>query len=261
MFKSVRYVITLDSDTQLPPSAAWKLVGTMAHPLNSPMIDGQTGRVMKGYGIMQPRISMSLVGASTSLYSKFFSGDVGIDPYTHEISDVYHDIIGTTPFLGKGIYDVDAFDAAVGGRFPENTILSHDLIEGCHARCGFLGDVELLEDHPECYLADASRRRRWARGDWQIARWLLPGVPGPDKTRRPNPLPLLARWMILDNLRRTLVPAALLAAFILGWFVAPNATLPWTAVLVIVFLLPDFLRSMRAMVSKPRHLGWSTYLP
>ncbi|HUU96783.1 MAG TPA: glucoamylase family protein, partial [Phycisphaerae bacterium] len=149
----------------------------------------------------------------------------------------------------------------MSARFPDNRILSHDLIEGCHARCGFLGDVELLEDHPERYLADASRRRRWARGDWQIARWLLPRVPGPDKMRRRNPLEMLAKWMILDNLRRTLVPAAMLAALLLGWFGAPSTALPWTVMLVIVFLLPDFLRSVRAMTFKPRQLSWSTYLP
>ncbi len=135
------------------------------------------------------------------------------------------------------------------------------MIEGCHARCGFLSDVELLEDHPERYLADASRRRRWARGDWQIARWLLPCVPGPDKTRRPNPLGTLAKWMILDNLRRTLVPAAVLAALLLGWFGEPSAALPWTVALVIVFLLPDLLRTMRSVACKPSHLRWSTHLP
>ena len=173
----------------------------------------------------------------------------------------YQDLFGQGQFVGKAIYDIAAFDAAVSARFPDNRILSHDLIEGCHARCGFLGDVELLEDHPERYLADASRRRRWARGDWQIARWLMPRVPGPDNTRRPNPLPMLARWMILDNLRRTIVPAAMLAALLLGWFGAVDSALLWSVALVAVFLLPDALRSARSMTTKPRHLSWFTYLP
>ena len=259
--RSVRYGIVLDADTQLPPQAAWKMVAAMAHPLNRPHIDLTHLCVTKGYGILQPRLAVSLPQSQRSRFASLFAGDVGLDPYTREVSNVYQDLFGQGQFVGKAIYDIKAFDTAVSARFPDNRILSHDLIEGCHARCGFLGDVELLEDHPERYLADASRRCRWARGDWQIARWLLPRVPGTDKTWRPNPLPMLARWMILDNLRRTLVPVALLAAFLLGWFGVQSAALPWTAMLVGLFLLPDFLRSARAMSFKPRHLTWSTYLP
>jgi cellobiose phosphorylase len=259
--RSVRYGIVLDADTQLPPQAAWKMAAAMAHPLNRPHVDATHQCVMRGYGILQPRLAVSLPQSQRSRFASLFAGDVGLDPYTREVSNIYQDLFGQGQFVGKAIYDIKAFDTAVSARFPDNRILSHDLIEGCYARCGFLSDVELLEDHPERYLADASRRRRWARGDWQIARWLLPRVPGPDQTRRPNPLEMLARWMILDNLRRTLVPAAMLAALLLGWFGAPNTALPWTAMLVIVFLLPDFLRSVRAMTFKPRHLSWSTYLP
>jgi len=259
--RSVRYGIVLDADTQLPPQAAWKMAAAMAHPLNRPHVDLAHQCVTRGYGILQPRLAVSLPQSQRSRFASLFAGDVGLDPYTREVSNVYQDLFGQGQFVGKAIYDIKAFDTAVSARFPDNRILSHDLIEGCHARCGFLGDVELLEDHPERYLADASRRRRWARGDWQIARWLLPRVPGPDKMRRRNPLEMLAKWMILDNLRRTLVPAAMLAALLLGWFGAPSTALPWTVMLVIVFLLPDFLRSVRAMTFKPRQLSWSTYLP
>ncbi|MHC4539983.1 MAG: glucoamylase family protein, partial [Planctomycetota bacterium] len=259
--RSVQYGIVLDADTQLPPQTAWKMAGAMAHPLNRPHVDSTHQCVTRGYGILQPKLAVSLPQSQRSRFASLFAGDVGLDPYTREVSNVYHDLFGQGQFVGKAIYDIKAFDTAVSARFPDNRILSHDLIEGCHARCGFLGDVELLEDHPEHYLADASRRRRWARGDWQIARWLLPRVPGPDKTRRRNPLEMLAKWMILDNLRRTLVPAAMLAALLLGWFGAPSTALPWTAMLVIVFLLPDLLRSVRAMTFKPRQLSWSTYLP
>jgi cellobiose phosphorylase len=259
--RSVRYGIVLDADTQLPPQSAWKMAASMAHPLNRPRVDVARQCVTRGYGILQPRLAVSLPQSQRSRFASLFAGDVGLDPYTREVSNVYQDLFGQGQFVGKAIYDIRAFDAAVSARFPENRILSHDLIEGCHARCGFLSDVELLEDHPERYLADASRRRRWARGDWQIARWLLPRVPGPDKTQRQNLLPMLARWMILDNLRRTLVPAALLAAFLLGWLGDPSEALPWTVLLVAAFLLPDFLRSIRALTFKPRHLSWSTYLP
>jgi cellobiose phosphorylase len=259
--RSVRYGIVLDADTQLPPQAAWKMAASMAHPLNRPHVDSTHQCVTRGYGILQPRLAVSLPQSQRSRFASLFAGDVGLDPYTREVSNIYQDLFGQGQFVGKAIYDIKAFDTAVSARFPDNRVLSHDLIEGCHARCGFLGDVELLEDHPQRYLADANRRRRWVRGDWQIARWLLPWVPGPDKTRRRNPLPMLAKWMILDNLRRTLVPAAMLTALLLGWFGAPDTALPWTAMLVSVFLLPDFLRSVRAMTSKPRRLSWSTYLP
>ncbi len=259
--RSARFAIVLDADTQLPPESAWKMAGTMAHPLNRPHVDETIKCVTRGYGILQPRLAVSLPQSQRSRFASLFSGDVGLDPYTREVSNIYQDLFDQGQFVGKAIYDIKAFDATVGSRFPDNRILSHDLIEGCHARCGFLGDVELLEDHPERYLADASRRRRWTRGDWQIARWMLPRVPGPDMARRPNPLKLLARWMILDNLRRSLVPAAMLAAFLLGWFGAANAAAQWTAMLVIVFFLSDILRSARALTVKPRHLSWSTYLP
>jgi cellobiose phosphorylase len=259
--RSVRYGIVLDADTQLPPQAAWKMAAAMAHPLNRPHVDLAHQCVTRGYGILQPRLAVSLPQSQRSRFASLFAGDVGLDPYTREVSNVYQDLFGQGQFVGKAIYDIKAFDTAVSGRFPDNRILSHDLIEGCHARCGFLGDVELLEDHPDRYLVDASRRRRWARGDWQIARWLLARVPGADNMWRWNPLEMLARWMILDNLRRTLVPAAMLVALLLGWFKAPEAALPWTAMLVSVFFLPDFLRSMRAMTVKPRRLRWSIYLP
>lgn len=256
-FKSVRYVITLDSDTQLPPAAAWKLVGTMAHPLNNPRIDEKAGCVVRGYGIMQPRISMSLVGASSSLYAKFFSGDVGIDPYTHEISDVYHDMIRTTPFLGKGIYDVDAFDAAVGSRFPENTILSHDLIEGLHARCGYVNDVDLVEDHPSQYLVDMSRRNRWIRGDWQIIRWLFPTVPGGTGKNVHNVLSLTAKWMIFDNLRRSLVAPAVFLLLLSVCTILPEDFFPWTAAMLSLFFLPVIIQTAWGLCMKPERVAWS----
>ena len=259
--RTVRYAIVLDADTQLPPQAAWKMIATLAHPLNRPLVDPEHRCVTRGYSIIQPRLAISLPQSQRSRYAGLFSGDVGLDPYSREVSNVYQDMFGLGQFIGKAIYDIRAFDATVGARFPDNRILSHDLIEGCHARCGFLSDVELLEDHPTRYLADVARRRRWARGDWQIARWLLPGVPGPDGAGCSNPLDMLARWMILDNLRRTLVPGALLAALLLGWFAIPQAALSWTALLAGIFFLPDILRSLSALTNKPRLLTYAVYLP
>ncbi|MCX5685015.1 MAG: cyclic beta 1-2 glucan synthetase, partial [Planctomycetota bacterium] len=257
--RNVRYVITLDADTELPPTSAWKMVGALAHPLNRPRVDVQRRRVEEGYGVLQPRLAVSLPASQRSFFARLYAGDVGLDPYTREVSNVYQDMLGEGQFQGKGIYDVETFDLVIGDRFPRNRILSHDLIEGCYARCGFLNDVELLEDHPSRYLADVSRRRRWARGDWQIARWLLPSVPGPDGKRCRNPLGALARWMILDNLRRTLMPLALMAALLLGWFGMPETAGAWTALLLAIYFLPDLLKTLRAIFVKPRWLHWTNH--
>ena len=259
--RDVRYVIVLDSDTSLPPQSAWKMAATLAHPLNQPSIDLKRTCVDNGYGVLQPRLAASLPNSRQSLFARLFAGDVGIDPYTREISNIYQDLFGQAQFIGKGIYDVKAFDAVLGKRFPENRILSHDMIEGCYIRCGFLNDVELVEEHPSRYLADVSRRFRWARGDWQIARWLFPTVPGPDGEPCHNPLSLLSKWLIVDNLRRTLVPLAIFGAFLLGWFGAANAAISWTALLATIYFLPNLLKSFQALVFKSEHLRWSTHLP
>ena len=211
----VKYVITLDTDTQLPRDAAHQFVGTMAHPLNRPVYDAALGRVSAGYGILQPRVSVSLSSSGQSRYARLHGGEPGIDPYTRVVSDVYQDVFKEGSFIGKGIYDVDAFEQSLKGRFPENRILSHDLLEGCYARAGLLSDVQLYEEYPSRYGADVNRRYRWIRGDWQLAGWLLPWVPGPAGWRR-NPLSALSRWKLFDNLRRSLVPAALTLLLLFG---------------------------------------------
>ena len=169
----MKYVITLDTDTQLPRDAARQFVGAMAHPLNTPRFD-ETGKntsrevVTSGYGILQPRVSVSLPGTNRSRYARLYGGEPGIDQYTRTVSDVYQDVFDEGSFIGKGIYDVDAFERALKGRFPANRILSHDLLEGCYARAGLLSDAELYEEFPARYSADVARRRRWIRGDWQL---------------------------------------------------------------------------------------------
>ena len=195
--------------TQLPRDAAWQFVGAMEHPLNRARYSESLQRVSGGYDILQPRVAVSLPCTNRSRYARLFGSEPGIDPYTRAVSDVYQDVFGEGSFMGKGIYEVGAFEKALSGRFPENRILSQDLLEGCYARAGLLSDVQLYEEYPSRYSADVSRRHRWIRGDWQIARWLLPRVPGPSGRRQRNPLSGLSRWKIFDNLRSSLVPAAL----------------------------------------------------
>src|SRR5450759_3589814 len=209
VLSSVKYVITLDTDTQLSRDAAWQFVGTMAHLLNRARYDEDKQRVCEGYGILQPRVAVSLPGMNRSRYAAMWGSEPGIDPYTRAVSDVYQDLFGEGSFIGKGIYEVDAFERTLKGRFPENRILSHDLLEGCYARAGLLSDVMLYEEYPHSYSADVNRRHRWIRGDWQLLRWLLSGLPGPDARLKKNTFSWLSQWKIFDNLRRSLVPAAL----------------------------------------------------
>ena len=247
---SVKYVITLDTDTQLARDSAWQFVGAMAHPLNRARYDEDKQRVCEGYGILQPRVAVSLPGANRSRYARMCASDPGIDPYTRAVSDVYQDLFGEGSFIGKGIYDVDAFERAMDGRFPDNRILSHDLLEGCYARAGLLSDVQLYEEYPSRYSADVSRRRRWIRGDWQIAQWVMPGVPGPDARLQKNPLSMLSRWKIFDNLRRSLAPAALTLLLLLGWTVLPSAWF-WTLAVIGIILIPSLLASALNVLQKP----------
>jgi cyclic beta-1,2-glucan synthetase len=253
VLSNVKYVITLDTDTQLPRDSAWQFVGAMAHPLNRPRYDEDRQRIDEGYCILQPRVAVSLSGMNGSRYARLCGNEPGIDPYTRVVSDVYQDLFGEGAFIGKGIYDVDAFERALKERFPENRILSHDLVEGCYARAGLLSDVLLYEEYPSCYIADVSRRRRWIRGDWQIARWMLPGVPGFEGSRLKNPLSGLSRWKIFDNLRRSLVPAALTLLLLLGWTLL-SPPLLWTLAVIGIILIPSWTASFVDLIQKPGDL-------
>ena len=186
-------------------------------------------RVCEGYGILQPRVAVSLPGTNLSRYAKLYGSEPGIDPYTRAVSDVYQDVFGEGSFIGKGIYDVDILGRILNERFPENKILSHDLLEGCYARAGLLSDVQLFEEYPSSYIADVNRRHRWIRGDWQIVQWLLPFVPGLNGRLQKNPLSGLSRWKIFDNLRRSVTPLALILLLLLGWTLLSQA-LFWTLV-------------------------------
>ncbi len=257
--RSFRYVITLDSDTQLPRDTARKLIATLAHPLNEPAIDPETRTVREGYAILQPRITVSMESAGRSRFAQFYSGQTGFDPYTTAVSDVYQDLHGQASFTGKGIYDVRAFHAVLGGRFPDNTLLSHDLIEGEHARTGLVTDLELIDDYPAKYQAWSKRKHRWARGDWQIARWLLPFVPAGNGERGRNPLPAVSRWKIADNLRRSLFEISLLALIGAGWFMLPGPAYGWTLVAIAFLLLPAYFETAWALVRLPPRRFWRSY--
>ena len=218
-------MITLDADTQLPRDTRRRLVGTLAHPLNRPRFDPAEGRVVEGYGVLQPRVSFHLTAATRSRFAALLAASAGIDPYSTAASDTYMDLFGMGSFTGKGIYDVDAFEAATGQTFPENHILSHDLIEGNYARCGLVTDIELFDDFPARYHAYARREHRWVRGDWQLAALARAAACRRPEGARPNPLPLLERWKLFDNLRRSLVPPALVLLLVLGWTVLPGLAL------------------------------------
>jgi cellobiose phosphorylase len=256
---SVKYVISLDTDTQLPRDLARQLAGAMAHPLNRARYDEDQQRVCDGYGILQPGIGASLSGANQSRYARLFGSEPGIDPYTRVVSDVYQDLFGEGSFIGKGIYDVDAFERALKGRFPENQILSHDLLEGCYARSGLLSDVQLYEEYPSRYSADVSRRHRWIRGDWQVVRWLLPRVPGFSGRRQKNPLCALSLWKLLDNLRRSLMPPAFTLLLLLGW-TALSPLWFWTPAVVGMILIPYLVTCVLDLLQKPSDVLLSQHL-
>jgi len=255
----IRYVITLDTDTQLPPNAARKMVGALAHPLNRPRFDPKARRVVEGYGILQPRASVSLPKGGKSWFSHFSIGHVGIDPYTTAVSDVYQDVFSEGSFVGKGIYDVDAFAQSTDHAFPENQILSHDLIEGCHVRVGLISDIEVFDDFPSRYHAFAKRQHRWVRGDWQIAPWVFGGIKSKEAPDRPNPITFLSRWKIADNLRRSLMAAATLALLVAGWTILPGNPLLWTLVALAVLTFPVFAQLsvvLRTVLQSDRQETW-----
>ncbi len=251
VLSSVRFVITLDSDTELPRGSARRMVGALAHPLNQAIIDPDRGVVVTGYGILQPRVGVSVQSSARSRLASIYSGQTGLDIYTRAASDVYQDLYGEGIFVGKGIYEVDTLRRVLDRRFPRNALLSHDLVEGAYARAGLVSDVEIIEDYPSHYSAHNRRKHRWLRGDWQIAEWLRPQVPDESGQKVPNPLSVVSRWKIFDNLRRSLVEAALFFLLLLGWFSLPGRPEAWTLATIVIVFLPalvqlgfDFARSV-----------------
>ncbi len=225
--EGIRFVLTLDADTVLPAGAVHRLVGLLAHPLNSPVLDAE-GRVVSGYTIVQPRVSISPSSARESRFARLFSGDVGFDIYTRAVSDVYQDLFGAGIYVGKGLYDVDAFARTLEGRVPENSLASHDLFEGIHGRAALATDIVVFEEYPAHYVAFARRMHRWVRGDWQLLPWLLPRVPSARGRRIPNRLSFIDSFKIVDNLRRSLVAPSIVALLVAGFTFLPGGPLVWT---------------------------------
>ena len=249
----VRYVITLDADTLLPRGAAAALIGTIAHPLNRAVFrDGGT-RVVQGYGILQPRVSVTLESANRSRFASIFAGHPGVDPYTTAVSDVYQDLFGEGTYTGKGIYDVAAFERATLDRFPENALLSHDLIEGAHARAGLVTDIEIFDEYPSRYLTSLQRQQRWIRGDWQLLPFIFA------RGTRGDALSALSRWKMIDNLRRSLVPIAMLAWLVAGWTVLPGSPTVWTVIALGTFAMRWLLAPTVAATRPPRKQSWRPY--
>jgi cyclic beta-1,2-glucan synthetase len=253
----IRFVITLDTDTQLPRDTAAKMVAAMAHPLNRPILDPATNTVTEGYALLRPQVAISVDSAHRSWIARIFSGQPGFDPYSASVSDVYHDLHGEASFTGKGIYDVAAFDAAVGERFPENSILSHDLIEGEHARTGLM-NVEVVEDYPATYGAFSKRKHRWVRGDWQLLPWLFSHPPTPAGRAAGNPLSALSRWKIVDNLRRSLLEISLLSLLLAGWLATTHQA-RWTVAVLLLLQIPAYVDMLLSIVRAPERRFWKAF--
>ncbi|MGA2888823.1 MAG: glucoamylase family protein [Terracidiphilus sp.] len=240
--RQIQYVLTLDSDTQLPRGAAARLIGAIAHPLHQAVIHPKLRTVVAGYGILQPRMGVSVRSASRSRMAAIYSGQNGFDIYTRAISDAYQDLYGEGIFTGKGIYEVTTLHAVLDRRFPRNSLLSHDLIEGAYARAGLVTDIELIDDYPSHLNAFNRRKHRWVRGDWQIAQWMFSRVREESGRWVPNPISEVSRWKIFDNLRRSLVEPFTFIVFVAGWLGLPGGPLYWSIVPLVLLILPSIIQ-------------------
>ncbi|MEX2344466.1 MAG: glucoamylase family protein [Balneolaceae bacterium] len=254
----VQFVITLDADTRLPPGSANDMIRTASHPLNRAWLDPEKQRITKGYAVIQPRISIPPDAVGKTRFTRIFSGNVGLNPYSASVSDIYQDLAGEAVFLGKGIYDVNAFHEVMEQRLPDNRILSHDLLESTYLRTGLSTDIELFDSFPNTYISFSKRNHRWIRGDWQIARWLF--SPVPHKTgNETNPINFLSKWKIFDNLRRSLSPFFLTVFFITGWFWLPGSAWLWTLLAFGILAFPIYMSLSTDIINRPARVKWKLY--
>jgi len=256
----IKYIITLDADTIMPREAAQRLVATLAHPLNHAEFDQRQGVVSAGYTLLQPGIEITSTSTNLSRFTRIFAGDIGLDLYTRAVSNAYQDLFGEGIYVGKGIYDIDAFERSLAGRMPENALLSHDLLEGVYGRVGLVTDIVLFEDYPPHYLVYLRRSRRWIRGDWQLLPWLLPRVPSVDKGSIPNNLSVIDRWKILDNLRRSLFAPTLLALYVAGWLWLPGSPLGWTLAGALAPAVPVLTGLVMGTIQAVKRRSWGNFL-
>jgi len=251
-----RYVLTLDSDTKLPRDSVRRMVGAIAHPLNRAILDPRRRIVTEGYGILQPRVGITVHSVARSRLAAIYSGQTGFDIYTRAVSDVYQDLYGEGIFTGKGLYEIQILQEVLDRRFPQNSLLSHDLIEGAYGRVGLLTDVEVMDDYPSHYSAQNRRKHRWVRGDWQILRWLWNRVPNDAGQLVDNPTSIVSRWKIFDNLRRSVVEPATLLLLIAGWLWLPGTARYWTVATLLIVFVPVFFQFLfstaRALASEQK---------
>jgi cyclic beta-1,2-glucan synthetase len=256
LLPQVRFVLTLDSDTELPRGSAQRMIGTIAHPLHQAIIDPAENIVVAGYGILQPRVGVSVQSTARTRLASIYAGETGLDIYTRAVSDAYQDLFGEGSFTGKGIYEVDVVHQVLDRRFPRNSLLSHDLIEGAYARAGLVSDIEVIEDYPSHYSAYNRRKHRWLRGDWQIAEWLFPYVTEESGQRVRNPISLLSWWKIFDNLRRSLVEPATFLLLMFGWLLLDGSPFRWTVATLCILFIPSYLRFVFNLVRAAAESDW-----
>lgn len=236
----IKYVITLDTDSQLVLNLARELVSTMAHPLNKPVIDEKTNKVVSGYGILQPKISVDIESSNKSTYAKLFGMLGGFDVYNPIVSNFYQDLFAEGSFMGKGIYDLEVFQKVLDGRFPESLILSHDLLEGNYIRSGFVSDIEIIDGFPSKFLTDMTRHHRWTRGDTQILPWLKKKVKNAKGEVVDNPINPLGKWKIFDNLRRMFLDFSILLVLLMSLISRVDLAIYGLIVVFVTIALPLF---------------------
>lgn len=259
VLRQIKYVITLDNDTQLPRGTARKLIASIAHPANFPIFDPKLGIVRDGYSIIQPRVGVSLTSANTSTFAQIFSGNAGLDPYTQSVSDVYQDLFHEGSYIGKGVYNLKAFEEALNNRVPENALLSHDLFEGIFARVGLATDIELYDDFPSKYHVHAKRQHRWIRGDWQLLPWMRLRVPTKSGLKVPSQLPFLGLWKIFDNLRRSLVAPSVFLMLVGAFLFLPGNPLFWLVLSALVVAFPVYTNIAQALIIPPQGLSFESH--